>query len=275
MNTARVHLRYRPASDVLSGDIELSTIHAAGTDQGAHAVASTRSLAEAPDVDSHLEWHCADDDPDTEYLTAFHIVHASARLEAGTMPTLPPSLLTLAADLVASGVRTLNDSTSALARVQAKVEVVLHLPPHDLVRPRAAAHPEGANRDDEALIVPPSWSVDRAQLAAVGGSLQRLASALHSLSASVPDREARRTDQLTRLLRELASVLSHGRGAVAPGTTAAARRAVRGGLPLTATERSTLRAALSQLDTTTSWPLAIDAVNDLASTLEGTADTIP
>ena len=266
MNTARVHLRYRPASDVLSGDIELSTIHAAGTGEGAHAVASTRSIAEAPDADSHLEWQRADDDPDTEYLTAFHIVHASARLDAGTMPTLPPVLLSVVTDLVASGVRTLSESTSALARVQAKVEVVLHLPPHDLVRPGAAA------RTDEVLIVPPSWSVDRAQLSAVGASLQRLATVVQSLATSVPEREARRTDQLVRLLRELASVLSQGRGAVAPGTSAAARRAVRGGLPLTASERSTLRAALTQLDTTTSWAQAIDAVNALASTLEGSPD---
>lgn len=273
MNTARVHLRYRPASDVLSGDIELSTIHAAGTGQGTHAVASTRSIAEAPDADSHLEWQRADDDPDTEYLAAFHIVHASARLDSGTMPSLPPALMSLAADLVASGLRTLNDSTSALARVQAKVEVVLQLPPRDLVRPR---HTSTSNESDDAgepLIVPPSWSVDRSQLAAVGTSLQRLATVLHTLTASVPDREARRTEQLTQLLRELASVLSQGRGAVAPGTTAAARRAIRGGLPLTTTERSMLRTALGQLDTTTSWSQAISAINELASGLEGAAGT--
>ena len=62
---ARVRLRYRPASDVLSGEIELGTL------------AADDRVVETTDADIHLEWR-----PGLAasgmLLSAFQVVHASA-----------------------------------------------------------------------------------------------------------------------------------------------------------------------------------------------------
>lgn len=261
MNVARVHLRYRPASDVLSGDIELRTLQEADAGVGAdHQAAHLEAVIEQPDADSSLQWRRVALDAHQaghEYLASFQFVHAAARLHEGSLPRLPALLLPVAEQLIRSGAATLAHSGSALARLQAKVEVVVHLPAEQLTRPTPAE-----------LTVPPQWSVDRRQVTELSTTLRRLADAIHALAHHATGLEASRTQLLAQLIHELASVAAQSRGIPSPSTTAAARRAVRGGLALTAGERRELRALLTQLDNTANWSATTTQLDRLCRSLK-------
>lgn len=95
-------------------------------------------------------------------------------------------------------------------------------------------------------------------------AIEQVATAISRLGG---DDELRRADQLVRLLRELATVLRHEPGSTSPGTSAAARRAIRGGLALGDSERSRLRWALRALDTPARWDDAVAELGALAEQL--------
>lgn len=334
---ARLRLRYRPASDVLSGEIELGTL------------AADHPTVDEPDADLHIEWRPGLD-LDGLMLSAFQVVHASALVESESMRRLPPEVVNLARQLIASGRGTLRPGASAIEQVQARADSEAHLTTTQLLRPTtapdivpprstrtpsrapqrpliqtrftklaryapmsppsidnfgwlaaesstseprqpdasaldatflAALHdslPDDAVRDlqrnnlldsdDDELdaddLLDAGDVLDAIDAANVAAALERVATAIAQVGSAD---DLNRSDQLVRLLRELAAVLSDEPGITSPGTSAAARRAARGGLGLSNSERARLRWALTALDSPITWQPAITELESLAEQL--------
>jgi hypothetical protein len=304
---------------VLSGEIELGTL------------AADHRVVEEPDLDTHIEWRPGLD-LDGLMLASFQVVHASALVEGDTMRRLPPDVVTLSRQLIATGRGTLRRGASAIEQVQARADAEAHLTVEQLLRPATApeltpprptgrnarrassppllqsrlTRPEpGAPLDDlrregritgrssagpqfpelEHITLPADVAsftshafradtpderldagdvLDAIDTSRVAAALERVAAAIAHLGDSD---DLRRADQLVRLLRELAAVLSDEPGNTSPGTSAAARRAARGGLALSTSERARLRWALTSLDTPATWQPAIAELEALAEQL--------
>jgi len=318
---ARLRLRYRPASDVLSGEIELGTL------------AADHRVVEEPDLDTHIEWRPGLD-LDGLMLSAFQVVHASALVEGDAMRRLPPDVVTLSRQLIATGRGTLRRGASAIEQVQARADSEAHLTIEQLLRPATAPEltpPRSTGRGARRASSPPTlrsrlnspesgspmhrfdaarpeWpdvaglqfhrlahpafpadtpaslpdaldadSIEHDDLLDAGDVLDaidtsRVAAALERVAAAIArlggSDDLRRADQLVRLLRELAAVLSDEPGNTSPGTSAAARRAARGGLALSNSERARLRWALTALDAPDTWQQAINELEALAEQLD-------
>lgn len=248
--SALLHLRYRPASDVLSGRVELDT-----ADVAEHVV-------EALDADTTVEWRRAEQgQPDT--LAGFQLVHATEVLRSDVAAALPVPVLALARQLVQSGAGALRAGASSLERVHARAESRAALVLADLARPTWRAVSTRRAPADDA---------------------RKVSTALHHLATTIdhlpgPDELGRRF-HLVGLLRELGSLLgatdAATAGLTAGGTAAAARTAVRGGLPLTSGERARLRLALISLDDPTTWPAAHQILTELTASLSTTShSTLP
>lgn len=242
---ARVRLRYRPASDVLSGEIELGTL------------AADERIVESTDADLHLEWRPRLD-ADGLLLSAFQIVHASALVHGAAVQRLPAHVVDLARQLVRSGAGALRPGASTIEQVQARADAEAHLTVPQLLRPATSPDPRGTT--------PSTAPADAGQAHQLAAAIEHVATAIERLPGAGDD--LHRTDEFVRLARELASVLRDHPGTTSPGTSAAARRAARGGLPLCATERSRLRRALDAVDDTSSWARAVDALTALAADLD-------
>jgi hypothetical protein len=307
---------------VLSGEIELGTL------------AADHRVVEEPDLDTHIEWRPGLD-LDGLMLSAFQVVHASALVEGDAMRRLPPEVVTLAAQLIATGRGALRRGASAIEQVQARADSEAHLTVEQLLRPTTAPEltpPRPTGRNARHTPSPPllhsrltrpepgapleplddqprEWRLtsrssarpqfpdlehiplpadvasftshelradapddrldagdvlDAIDTSRVAAALERVAAAIAHLGDSD---DLRRADQLVRLLRELAAVLSDEPGNTSPGTSAAARRAARGGLALSTTERARLRWALTSLDTPATWQPAIAELEALAEQL--------
>ncbi|MFZ9629371.1 MAG: hypothetical protein ACO3C1_08465 [Ilumatobacteraceae bacterium] len=241
---ARVRLRYRPASDVLSGEIELGTL------------AADDRVVESTDSDVHLEWR-----PglaaDGLLLSAFQLVHASALIDSAAAQRLPRHVVELSRQLIRSGAGALRPGASAIEQVQARADAEAHLTVQQLLRPADQPDPRTP---------PTATPADADQARRVAAAIEHLVSTIERLPGA--DDDLHRTVEFVRLARELAAVLRDRPGATAPGTAAAARRAARGGLPLCATERSRLRWALEAVDDASAWPRAVDALTALTADLD-------
>ena len=321
---------------MLSGEIELGTL------------AADHPTVDEPDADLHIEWRPGPE-LDGLMLSAFQVVHASALVESESMRRLPPEVVNLARQLIASGRGTLRPGASALEQVQARADSEAHLTTTQLLRPTTAPDivpprstrsarrqpknppvrsrverynlrspmsppssdslgwlafesstsgphqpdaseagatfldavhrrlPDDAIRDlprnnpldsDDELDAPDLLDagdvLDAIDAANVAAALERVAAAIAQVGSAD---DLNRSDQLVRLLRELAAVLSDEPGITSPGTSAAARRAARGGLGLSNTERGRLRWALTALDSPTTWQPAITELEALAEQL--------
>lgn len=237
---AVVRLRYRPASDVVGGEVELD------------ALADTAVIVESPDADTHLEWRRSRGGEET-VLASFQIVHVSSVLDSDTLRRLPPEVASLVRQLVRSGRGALRNGASALEQVQARADTEATLTLGQLRRPATTP-----------TAVPTDSAADTGLALAVTAAVHRLATVL----AALPHRdELGRRDQLVHLLRELADVMRADPGTPSPGTSAAARAAVRGGVPLTGGERRRLRAALAALDHPNTWRSGLDGIVSLTDTL--------
>lgn len=237
MSPAVVRLRYRPAADVLSGQVVYP-----------FSVSVDDVIDESPDADTQLSWAPAPDGG--EVLADFQIVHASARASLEDVG-LPATVARHADGLVDRGSRLLTDDTDVAARIRTRAEVEVQVPVDDL------------RRAPTDLMAPGHWVVGRTEVQAVGDALDRLAERLYHVPTR-GEREAERTLHLARLLREVASVVRTTQGRTTPGTTAAARRACRGGVPLTAGEMRDLRQALVDLDDQHTWKQAAAALDRLS-----------
>jgi hypothetical protein len=113
--------------------------------------------------------------------------------------------------------------------------------------------------------LPDIWSDDGTDPGDVGDALVDLADAISTCDADAdPDPTAR----LIATLRELAATIRRSGGRTAPGCTAAARVALRGGTPLTARERQQLADLLDSLDDPTQWADAVEGIDDLTARLD-------
>lgn len=244
--TARLSLRYRPGSDVLSGDIDIDPT---GTEQ----------ISDSPDTDSVIVWSrsATTSDSASDVLSSFQLVHASARSNSDSLEFLPATVSRLALALMASESPPSLNQASTLERVRALWQTTADLPidslrrPHDSTRSATGQSPPGTVREARAL----------------SAALVHLAAAVDERSVKAGEREALRSDQLARSLRELASVIFNGGGQAAPGTSAAARAAIRGGIPLTANEQSKLRTALTDIDTPSAWRSVRQSIERISAAL--------
>lgn len=247
---ARVSLRYRPGPDTLSATIDLSSLADLDGRPGDDVIPLATEI-EAPDADTALHWA---DMGETQWLSGFTLVHAAARLRSGRLP-LPDALLEPLVPSLRRMVLTAQDAVaetdSPVARLKALAESRVDVPL--LTLERHDASPTAVRPD---LVAP------------VSESLRRLSRAMHDRSPVDNELEAIRTDHLSRLLGELSSTISHAHGAAAPGTSAATRAAVRGGVPLTVGEQRLLEEALDLLADTSTWNRATTTIEHLAEALE-------
>lgn len=235
--TAQVRLRYRPASDVLSGDIELGML-AAGD-----------PATESADADTHLRWFPVLGDG--EVLAGFHLVHASAR----SLTALPTALARLVPHLIERGAAELVTCSTPLHRAELRIDSSVRLPVIHLARPSPPGH------------APAEWLVGASDIARTADAVSVLAHTLSTTASRLAEPHQAPTVALATAVRELSSVVAQSHGRTAPGTSAAARAAVTSQVPLEPHERHELLAALTDVDDTRSWPAVWALVDDLCASL--------
>jgi hypothetical protein len=248
----RVALRYRPGPDVLTATVDLSVLADLDGRPGDEVIPLSVEI-ETPDADCTVQWA---DMGEAEWLKGFSVVHAAARLRSGRLPaSLPPAFVELLAatlpNVIATAREAVAHTDSPVARITALAESQLDVPIYWLMRKGVL---DSSARPD--LVAP------------VSDSLRRLAQAVHDRSPVDDELEAVRTDHLSRLLGELSSTLATSHGTPAPGTSAATREAVRGGVPLTIGEQHQLEQALDELADPARWNEARTSIERLADALE-------
>ena len=190
-HTAQVTLRYQPGADVLSGEVDLRDL------------GDSTSVIESPDGDSSFVW-ASQRDSDSQHLSSFHLVHASARLDSGTVAELPASVLPVARILIATAIEALAERQSLPARLRARAEASTDLALDSVKRPVTGEHPGKSE-------VEPSTALK------LSTSLTRLSDTLHQRAATDDESTALNGDHLSRLLLELSSTITGGRPQSAPG----------------------------------------------------------
>lgn len=275
-----VRMRYRPSGDVLLGQVERFDEHlgAPGSDGDApSAVAGDhQERVEHLDADTTRTWRLVTEGADhgRSMLVGFRLVGIGARLRAGRVALgdiLPVPLARAAGDMIASA----DGATAGLDaddRVRARAEVSLFVPRSQLLSGVLGAG--GQHGDDASSALSEGATADPADLGAaraLAGSLTHLADSLHAELALLP--AAHRIDpgdhaeRFIDALRVLASVVSRHR-LPSPGAATLAIDAVRGGLPLSGTERTLLRGLLAEMDDISRWRDAASALETLATALD-------
>lgn len=266
----RVELRYRPGTDVLIGlvlpadDNADDTAPATVSDTGSEGHdPSADELLEQPDADLSLTWRRR---PDGDMLSSFSLLHASRRLPSSDILDLAPTLLDGARRLV-------HESLTAQPVDDPSVELTLD----GSSSPYADAIATSRRSDVSAIDVPRDdlrrrRTIDVAAFDPVAAhdlaeAISRVISAIDHLPSPVTELESHRSSHLLVTLYELADVFRHSAGRVSPGASAAARDAVRGGLPLSRSEQTQLRDILVLVDDPATWPRAVQALASLADSL--------
>ncbi|CAB4622728.1 unannotated protein [freshwater metagenome] len=213
-----VQMRYRPVGDVLMGSVSSD-------------VPPEKRHREEIDADTFVEWAPRHDG--SRQLVGFEVLHARSRTdEFHRISALPDSVSEPAARLVSAiSTDTFESLGSAVEHAaDSTVEVRLGA----LVLDNAS--PVERGEADDALALALSFRALAETLASLPGGTDRA-----------------RTQELLSALAELAATLRTADGLPAPGATAAARASVRGGLPLTDSERSTLTELLTMADFPHAW----------------------
>lgn len=233
-----VQVRYRPSADVLSASVPLAR--------------ATLVQRDEPDTDTVVEWVRRPDG--RRMMVGAQLLFAAARAQHGSLSdALPPPFAQVIIDELAG-----HDTTEGdIARLH-DLTVAMH--PRDLLLTDDRSLP------DQQTPVSPAPSATRLTTELLCDQLGDLADAL---ADSSPHADPGPTDRLVRALSELADTLDDGGGLAAPGATAAARAAVRGGVPLTAGERLALETILSNIDHVDRWPSVTDQIADLTVRVAG------
>jgi len=267
-DVAHLAVRYRPSADLLMAQV------AARADD----ILEEAVQRDTPDADTTLEWVRRPDG--TRRLVGVQVVFAAARASEGRLSEALPvdldarlrsvvrSLAGPPGDLV-DGIDT-PAATDPLARNDLELEVpvdelvlpddlgdlvdlmrlnpsTIRLSTADALTPHPADGPDGPHATPESL----------------AEALDSLAGAI----TAIPDADVVPTGRLASLLHELADAIVSTGGLPAPGVSAAARAAVRGGTPLTAGERTTLADLLGQVDDTDQWAGAEAGIRALTERL--------
>jgi hypothetical protein len=244
--SAVLALRYRPLGDVLFAQLD----HGGRTDD---ANPSTHGADEVEylDADCVVRWASVGG---RRVVRSVQIIGSAARIRQGRFPTLPPALTEAARALVERSARLAPDASTSLTAT-----VVLTL--DDL----SLSGPVGG---DEVAGEPAPRAVSRE----LASALVHLASTI-AAEVDTPTAGGDEFDDLTPVLRfvgalhELAGVIAEQRRP-APGLAARAVECVRGGLPLTASERSLLRQALTDIDRSSTWRAVARGIDALSSTID-------
>jgi hypothetical protein len=213
-----VQMRYRPVGDVLMGSVSSD-------------VPPEKRHREEIDADTFVEWAPRHDG--SRQLVGFEVLHARSRTdEFHRISALPESVSEPAARLVSATVTDTSESLESAVQHAADSTVEVRL---------------------GALLLDNTSPVERGEAddaLALALSFRGLAETLASLPGGA---DRARTQKLLSALAELAATLRTADGLPAPGATAAARASVRGGLPLTDGERSTLTELLTMADFPRAW----------------------
>ena len=240
--SAHVLLRYRPSADVLSGELHLP-----------HLV-DAPVVTDQPDGDATFRWSV--DVDGRHFLSSFNLLHATARANAGVL-LLPIPLESRVLLLLNTAREALDGITDPMARLRARADADFRLCVESVERgliPTAAKPRRGERPPDAASVSEQLW---------------RVATTVGIRAAGDGAPEAANTQHLSRLLQELSSTLQFGAGRTAPGTSSAARDAVRRGVRMTVDEREQVRRALLMLDDPASWQWSARALHELADAMEG------
>ena len=268
---ALVRMRYRPSGDVLVGQVEQLGADAGAAEPdagGPSAVAGEHDdRIEQLDADSSRSWRLVAHGPHRgrQVLTSFQVLGVAARLDtsgAALTELLPDVLARAAIEMVTSATRAAA-RLDAHDRVRARAEVELSVPFVELLR--GTDHPLGQVR---------GASVDLADLGAtraLATALTHLADTVHAELTLLPAGRLHdpgdHSERFVDALRALASIISRHRRP-APGAARTATAAVRGGLPLSGTERADVRRVLTGLDDVRQWREAAHSLEVLAASLD-------
>ena len=256
-DTVQLSVRYRPSADVLIAQV--------------NDVADEAVQRDRPDADTTLEWVRRPDG--SRHLVGLQVLFASARADRGQLSPaiserLDERLLVLMDTLDNGGDASRNPLTSTALEIE--------VPDAELVLPDDLTNFYVADPDLELGVgivhemvsdpdLPDIWSDDGTDPGDVGDALVDLADAISTCDA---DADADPTARLIATLRELAGTIRRSGGRTAPGCTAAARVALRGGTPLTARERKQLADLLDSLDDPTQWADVVEGIDDLTARLD-------
>jgi hypothetical protein len=243
-------------SDVLIGSVVFPS-QSAGVSKP-----SSAEVVEAPDANTRLVWRTAavGKFAGVPLLAAFEIVHAQARWELDRLSVLPAAVAECAVALITSAAPTYAGLSHTAERMRFRAETIELL------------EPELLQRDRHSL---PRVAGQRSDAIAVARALLRLADGLTPTPPADNTSLSRTTVGHRRLLtfvalsRELASVLGDTSGPAlpAPGTSAALRSVLRGGLPLGNAERQLLRRALLDIDEPQRWLDVSNTISNIAESV--------
>lgn len=266
---ARLSLRYRPLADVLIGTVEQPAPDASGN----HA----DEVVEVLDADTRLTWSVVSAGPraGTAMLTAFELMHARTRWEADGLPMLHASLAARCMHEADQHAAAIQHETDLLTRMSYRGKTALELPLEWFRRSALAPVPAVPGKQVDALHV--------------ARALEALADGIEVAVARTPrptfhdehgqeyaaeldadDTVRRRVIGILHATRELASTLADHEALPAPGASAAARQALRGGLPLSFRERQALMQALTDVDHAAQWPAVARTIQSIADALTKT-----
>lgn len=266
-----VRMRFRPSGDVLVGQVEQFGTHTGVAEPdagGPTAVAGEHDdQVEQLDADTTRSWRLVTHGPHRghQVLTSFQVVGVAARLDtsgAALSELLPGVLARAATEMVvsAAGAAARLRGTD---RVRARAEVELSVPFVELLR--GTDHPSGQVRGA------PVDLADLGATRALATALTHLADTVHAELSLLPSRRLTdpgdHSERFVDAVRALASIVSRHR-LPAPGAGRAAIEAVRGGLPLSTTERARVRRALAELDDVHQWREVARSLEVLAATLD-------
>lgn len=275
-DTARLALRYRPHSDVLIGVVE----HSDAAPADAARAASSESV-EVLDADARLVWNVPAHGPHAGQptLASFELVHALARWDADGLPMLARPIAEACVHEAQRHLATLHLEANPLARIGYRGDSTITVLRSELTRAADAPRPSPPGTQVNALRVARALEsfADGLEQASARTALGRFhdeqgdeyAGQLDAdrAHADTHHLEQDRTLAMCDIARELASTLADHDALPAPGTSAAARQALAGGLPLGFGERAALRAALTHVDQADAWPAVAAAVQSIADAL--------
>jgi hypothetical protein len=264
-DVAHLAVRYRPSADLLMAQVA----------DRAEDIPDAAVQRDTPDADTTIEWVRRPDG--TRQLVGLQVVFAATRAAEGRLSgALPADLDARLRPVVRSlagfpGDLVDGSDTPPASDPLARNDLALEVPTDELVLPTDLGD-STTLLDLDAVMSNDLVDAMRIDLNDPGPprSPASLAEALDALAdgiTAIPDADALPTRRLTRILHELADAIVSTGGLPAPGVSAAARAAVRGGTPLTAGERTTLADLLRQLDDPGQWDDAEEGIRALTARL--------
>lgn len=241
-----VRLQYRPSGDILTGRTEFT--HPDLTD-------AVEADVDQLDSDTSVTWAVPRRGSlaGTPMLQSFSILGAKKRFRSSAPDFLPDSVWRVASSLFSS---VPSRSAPVELAMSTKAEAQLMVDVDDLVRPR---------------LVDSSAESDIAGARGLAASLRALATALRQVGESIPgdDGPSTHPNLFVTQLEHLASVVAAHRRP-APSIVTLLRDHLRGGLPVTDSERRRIRVALGRTLDTDEWKSVATELTSIAEAVVGT-----